>query len=236
MTTNAINTIISMADKKYDQEILDTLTDAILSGTGMIIDMYDTVNIKPYEDLLTEDANYFTIMNFLYRLLPDQDESHTILLVNNANLIKELGVTDMLIYDMYTKLGVRDFLVFRSASMKDLAGTDVKKRLYDETDSKFVYNLGRPISEHLAVTYRDLRHTSEDTEFVDNWLNDVTYTDAKRAIIIPDMEASLSADPDVVRNFVKECTSKGCIVVNQIVTFIIPESTKPTDKGYGLMI
>ena len=157
MITNAINTIISMADKKYDQEILDTLTDAALSGTGMIIDMHDTVKIKPCEDLFTEDANYFTIMNFLYRLLPDRDDSLAILLVNNANLIKELGVTDMLICDMYTKLGVRDFLVFRSASMKDLAGTDVKKLLYDETDSKFLYNLGKPISEHLAVTYRDLR-------------------------------------------------------------------------------
>lgn len=202
----------------------------------MIINILDTVKIKPYEDSLTKDDNYFTVMNFIHTIFPDFDDFHTLLLANNANLTKKLGATDTLLYDMYTKLGVRDFLVFRSASMKDLAGTDVKKRLYDETDSKFVYNLGKPTSEHMAVTYRDLRDITENIEFVDKWLSDITYTDAKRAIIIPDIEASLSTDPDIVRNFVKDCTSKGCIVVNQIVTFIIPESTKPMDKGYGLMI
>lgn len=236
MITNAINTIVSMADKKYDQETLDVLTDVVLSGTNMIINIRDTVKIKPYEDLLTKDDNYFTVMNFIYTIVPDFDDFHTLLLANNANLTKKLGATDTLMYDMYTKLGIQDFLVFRSASMKDLAGTDVKKRLYDESDSKFVYNLGKPTSEHMVVTYRDLRNASEDIAFVDKWLNDVTITDAKRAIIIPDIEASLSTDPNIIRNFVKGCTSKGCIVVNQIITFIMPESTKPTDKGYGLMI
>ena len=120
--------------------------------------------------------------------------------------------------------------------MKNLASTDVKERLYDETDSKFVYNFSKPESEHTVVTYRDLRNTSEDTEFVDNWLNDVTYPDAKRDIIIPDIEASLSEDSETVRNFVNACTSKGCIIVNQVITYINPESTKPMDKGYGLMI
>lgn len=236
MFTNAINTIIDMSDKKYDQETLDTLTDVVLSGTNMINDICDTVKIKPYEDLFTKDDNYFTVMNFIYTIIPDFDDFHTKLLTNNANLIKKLGATDMLLYDMYTKLGVRDFLVFRSASMKDLAGTDVKKRLYDETDSKFVYNLGKPTSEHVAVTYRDLRDTSENIEFVDKWLSDVTYTDVKRAIIFPNIEAAVSTDPDIVRNFVKECTPKGCIVVNQNIAFIDPENTKPMDKGYGLMI
>lgn len=90
MITNAINTIVIMADKKYDQETMDVLTDVVLSGTNMIIDIRDTVKIKPYEDLLTKDDTYFTVMNFIYTIFPDFDDFHTLLLANNANLTKKI--------------------------------------------------------------------------------------------------------------------------------------------------
>lgn len=240
MITYATTLLAAMADKNYDQEYLNTLTDAVLSASTIAIDMDNTVEIKPYEELFTDNSNYFTVMNFMHSVFPDQDDLYTVMLANNANISKGLNIISQLVKDLHTKLGVHEFLVFRSVILKDFARTDVKQRLRDETDARIAYNAyntDNPEVDQFYVTYKDVRHNiSQLKHDVDTWLNNVNHTDKKCAIIIPDIDATLSGNPAYTKGFIDLYTSSGCIVVNHNVTFINPESTKPMDKGYGLVI
>ena len=237
MNINATMLLSAMANKHYDQECMDTLTDVVLSASAMTIDTVDTVVIKPYGDLFTDNSNYFTIMNFIHPIIPDEDNFHSILLARNANITKKLNITSQLVKDLHTKLGVREFLVFRSVILKDGAKSDVKQRLLNETDSRITYNTDKAKTDQFYVTYKDVQHNILQLKRdVDAWLNDVNRTDKKCAIIIPDIDATLLGNPAYTKDSIDSYTSKGCIVVNHNVTFINPESTKPTDKGYGMVI